>query len=919
MPGIDEYTKLCLHCNGTDGSTSFPDASENNYTVTAVADAQVDDAIGKFNESALMDGVGDYLLIEQNANFDPGTDDFTIDWWEYATTNSHLRISRDAGESSTYSGFTVVGNPGIIYMSSNGISWDIAVGRSLGSVTQDTWVHYAIVRFGNTFYTFKGGVQQDTWTSSLGIYAGQSGMRLGIDRSGYTYFTGNADEIRFSKGIARWTSGFTPPTEEYSFGVDESDTITLSDEIELNISLEKAILNDTITLSDDIDVESSRLDDVITLNEDLYITRINPIEKEESITLSEEIEIIPSYNDIGLIIRTKELTLDDLYCDIRAYNGTIEDVGCDIRILKSLEKDDLACDIRVKPISDNMVGLDGIKIKLAGSWLDDVDTTTLNCNWQSDDTIGTANFRLARYSDDYNRTLEASSSALDSDSIVEVYFDDDLIWYGYIVSVQPTLDGEEVNVLCYDRKHRIHKEMQDMSYGRTGDYETTGSALTYILDDLVTKGIIASYTGIPTGIVTELNEQEGTPVGSLITEILDLTGNYKWNVTPDGVLKIYKSGAGTTKHLPLASSDNHLNRYDVIDYSFTVNDKIDLVTSLEVVLGTESSRSYDSYRIVSLEEKQLNIGWNNQHENDYVNNIYVRNIRLRESGQYLGDLQASGPDHRDIFRKFEIPGWTEGSFLDPTFKPKVGVPKPVYWKQTSNPPITRVKPLPPHELPVALQQAYNDNLLTMYEKHVINSDGTIAFTRRQFIPTVTYYDSNLWGYTIDYINQWLVFKPIITCRYYKKQTIEADENPTIFDVEYIGNAGTGQKRKAVFSSLMIRDSIAWRAYEDGELVYKNEPGYDDKSYAIDRAKLMLSRLNDAKTEGTIDLTFDAWKYYGIDIGNRLNINNTKYTDIYNGSNGFPLDVNSINFNANDYRVTLNVKHEREYVATENYR
>jgi len=43
-------------------------------------------------------------------------------------------------------------------------------------------------------------------------------MMIGGVNTTNTYFDGHIDELRISKGIARWTEGFTPPTEEYSLG-----------------------------------------------------------------------------------------------------------------------------------------------------------------------------------------------------------------------------------------------------------------------------------------------------------------------------------------------------------------------------------------------------------------------------------------------------------------------------------------------------------------------------------------------------------------------------------------------------------------------------------------------------------------------------------------------------------------------------
>lgn len=216
----DNYTKLLLHCDGADGSTTFID--EIGHSVTAYGNAQIDTSQYKFGgASALFDGSGDYLLIPDSDDWYFGDGDFTIDFW--------VRFNDTSGDQDIYSQF--VNNVGTIlirkvndgrlrfYASENNVpkadyycSWNPSVG---------TWYHIAIVRNGSNFYMFINGVSQtltaDTaiGTSSLPNVA--SNLCIGAWLDGpLNVFNGWLDEIRISKGIARWTSNFTPPTEPYA-------------------------------------------------------------------------------------------------------------------------------------------------------------------------------------------------------------------------------------------------------------------------------------------------------------------------------------------------------------------------------------------------------------------------------------------------------------------------------------------------------------------------------------------------------------------------------------------------------------------------------------------------------------------------------------------------------------------------------
>ena len=100
MPGIDSYTKLLLHCNGTDGSTSFLDDSGNSRTVTAIGSAQVDTAESKFGgASVLCSTKNDYLSVTDFLDLDLGSDDFTFDFWVKLNSGaSQALFTREDGD-----------------------------------------------------------------------------------------------------------------------------------------------------------------------------------------------------------------------------------------------------------------------------------------------------------------------------------------------------------------------------------------------------------------------------------------------------------------------------------------------------------------------------------------------------------------------------------------------------------------------------------------------------------------------------------------------------------------------------------------------------------------------------------------------------------------------------------------------------
>ncbi|GMB01851.1 LamG-like jellyroll fold domain-containing protein [Pelosinus sp. IPA-1] len=216
MYEVDQYTVSLLHFDeGLKDECGKVWSPFNGATISTVQ--------SKFGGASLyLNGTDQYLTMPNSTDFDFGTGDFTIDWWEYRPEASPgLSGLFSRGSSIDNSPFRIIsdrssGNVsfwGTSKMSIyNNSSYDIAQGESCGTCDLNQWNHIAIARKGNNFYTFKNGVIQTTFTNSGGFPVVNDAPLIGKDAYHGTYFAGYIDEFRVSKGIARWTSNFTPPS-----------------------------------------------------------------------------------------------------------------------------------------------------------------------------------------------------------------------------------------------------------------------------------------------------------------------------------------------------------------------------------------------------------------------------------------------------------------------------------------------------------------------------------------------------------------------------------------------------------------------------------------------------------------------------------------------------------------------------------
>jgi hypothetical protein len=225
----DQYwdnVSLLLDMAGVDDATEMTDLSSNTHAITFVNQAKLSTEQSKFVAPSLeLDGTNDIITVPDHASFDLGSGDWTIEmhvrWRTMASTTPAALFAKwqSSGQrsyvwrkSTTADTFdfvwttTGVGSSGLV-------TWP-------GTVAAGQWYHLAVVRSGTDLLFFiDGNEKTPTGTVDAAVFHnGNESIQIGAYSTGADPIwdiDGWIDNVRVTKGVARYTASFSAPTAEY--------------------------------------------------------------------------------------------------------------------------------------------------------------------------------------------------------------------------------------------------------------------------------------------------------------------------------------------------------------------------------------------------------------------------------------------------------------------------------------------------------------------------------------------------------------------------------------------------------------------------------------------------------------------------------------------------------------------------------
>lgn len=203
-----------LHMDGADASTTWTDATGKTWTGAGVA--EIDTAVSKFGGAAGYFSTNGRISTPTNSDFNFGTGDFTIEWWQWWDSNGIYQNPFSMGYNAT-GGIFVQNNANGRYSLYTSLA--NLIGTEPVGANTNQWYHYAVTRQNGVGRIYRDGVETVSGTMTDSITGAQP-FYIGADDAGSYGVRGWIDDFRVTKGVCRYPNGttFTPPAAAFAEG-----------------------------------------------------------------------------------------------------------------------------------------------------------------------------------------------------------------------------------------------------------------------------------------------------------------------------------------------------------------------------------------------------------------------------------------------------------------------------------------------------------------------------------------------------------------------------------------------------------------------------------------------------------------------------------------------------------------------------
>ena len=567
-------------------------------------------------------------------------------------------------------------------------------------------------------------------------------------------------------------------------------------------------------------------------------------------------------NDIFNLFNLVDDKVSDVNNDIRTHKIEINNISNDFRLIADWQ---IPGDIGFQSL-----GKTYIKV-----FIDSVEQTDANIDSGSINKIlngtHTATFELGRAYDSVKPDIEA---------MVEIKYNNWVLYKGYIIDISPTDTPESIRINCNDK---YWKQNKTNKYFHIGHKPQDDKDLYY---NTIKEGLSECNFSVDIGnFIPQTINCFGQGESNCISSLIQEAGNYSWFYKEDETKKLWEGGEGDIINIDAQSIGTNLGLYQILRHQFTENIE-GIVNKFRVQMGEKTIRIFDN----AGGTKSYG-GFDYRHYRGYAQPDWT--------GTFEDTYGEDAPDgtwkgKEDVFTKYRLP------CLDSELE-------------------SYTDRYPPQ---VELYQS--GSFLYGFPSGIITEGFTIDYENKLLI-----FDEPIFAYQTDSEgNITSIRRPGIKLLLWKKKyysyTSSPSEdpetevsNPLLFFTDKMGDYSETIIGTLDLSALSIQEGYTfywWRrpGYPKGihypasgfiKEVEEYVPSWDDTDFAKDIADHQLSKICDKKITGSIDITLDAFLFYNIDLSKRIMIN---------GVIDNPLNITSITINTSTFIVTLNLESNRYY-------
>lgn len=808
-----------------------------------------------------------------------------FDYWfdcRLTASNSHslalTGIFRTSNTLGAYGGNNIA--VAFAYSSGNKLylhNFGLSVGDYSSAISLDTTYYCAITRI-DTTVTLKIYTSASDRSSDINLF---DTLTITSDTTAYRYLYGGFSRYGGSWGYTM--SGYVENLKSTRLILTKEETVTLSDEIALQLSLEPLEFVEILNVVDSIKVSPDQQTDGDSLSVSDTFSFLATVKKniENAINTAKEV-----LSDGLNIFHTFIGYTDDVSNKMNMKRQDIDDVDNDFRMIADFQK----------PSSAGFLSLGKEYIKI---YINSVEQTDINIDsitvTQSLNSPHTATFMLGRPYD--------STSKPGFEEIVEIKYHIWTLFKGYVTAISPGNVPDSIQINCQDE---YWKQNRTKKYFNVGHKPQDNTELYYSYISTALSSQFAWSPGVG-GFVPQVINCFGTGSSDCISQLIESSGNNAWFYHVDkstGVVtrKLWTAGNGATINLERQAIGKNISLYQVIKMKFV--ETIDnLVNRYRVKMGdsvvrvfndTGGSKEYANYRFEYSRGSAVP-NWNKDYEVLAKDNDNAW-LPVAEQGTGVFDHPESlNEKYGDVFVKYSLPDldsnyekWTD------VFAPVVTILVPFHTSLGTDPGEWQLN-------------SVGDN-----EDGHLESGFTIDYDNRKLIFNEPIYLKKLdENGEIEEIRAPLVHLQLWKKKYYSETDNPNDDpedenditNPMIFLTPKMGTYPITITENLDLTSFSIQIG-GWYRDANDDLI--QVPSWNDTAFALDFANWQLSKTCDIKTTGTVEVTIDTMCFYDINLSHRIMID---------GAIDESLNIQSISYNIGSWTASLTLENGRYYKRT----